>query len=108
VNCSSCGHENPAQAKFRLECGSRLGHRCVARSAESYELFLRVERAELARLAGDEPIRERELREGTPSVHRHCAHRDGPPRPPKGCHHRVNTPDGPNAENARTVQFVAQ
>src|SRR5262249_55226102 len=31
--------------------------------AKSYEPFLNVERAELARLIGDEPARERELRE---------------------------------------------
>jgi class 3 adenylate cyclase/predicted ATPase len=28
VNCSSCGHENPARAKFCLECGGRLTSRC--------------------------------------------------------------------------------
>jgi hypothetical protein len=33
------------------------------RAAKSYEPFLRVERAELARLNGDAPSRERELRE---------------------------------------------
>jgi hypothetical protein len=32
--------------------------------AKSYEPFLHVERAELARLVGDEATRERELREG--------------------------------------------
>jgi hypothetical protein len=31
--------------------------------AKSYEPFLHVERAELARLSGDEPSRERELRD---------------------------------------------
>jgi hypothetical protein len=31
--------------------------------AKSYEPFLRIERAELARLAGDETTRQRELRE---------------------------------------------
>ena len=34
MNCSSCGHDNPAQAKFCLECGARLGHRCAACGAE--------------------------------------------------------------------------
>jgi hypothetical protein len=28
VNCSSCGHDNPAQAKFCLECGGRFSSRC--------------------------------------------------------------------------------
>jgi predicted ATPase/class 3 adenylate cyclase len=34
VNRASCGHENPAQAKFCLECGGRLGLRCAACNAE--------------------------------------------------------------------------
>ena len=34
MNRASCGHENPAQAKFCLECGGRLGHRCAACNAQ--------------------------------------------------------------------------
>jgi hypothetical protein len=25
VNCPDCGHENPAEAKFCLQCGTRFG-----------------------------------------------------------------------------------
>ena len=34
VQCSQCRHENPADAKFCLECGRKLAFACVARGTE--------------------------------------------------------------------------
>src|SRR5262249_23456532 len=28
MNCPTCGHDNPADSKFCLECGTRLATRC--------------------------------------------------------------------------------
>jgi hypothetical protein len=52
------------QAKREIESGFAEAEAWLEMSgAKSYEPFLHVERAELARLTGDEAARERELRE---------------------------------------------
>jgi ribosomal protein L40E len=34
VNCPSCGHENPPDSRFCLECGATFGIRCTGCGAE--------------------------------------------------------------------------
>ena len=50
-------------AKKRTRPAARVRARDPMSGAKSYAPFLHVERAELARLTGDEAARERELRE---------------------------------------------
>jgi hypothetical protein len=58
MRCSSCGSENREVRKFCAGSGV-----VEETGAKTYQPFVYVERADLARLTGDEAIHERELRE---------------------------------------------
>lgn len=80
MRCAACGFENPVGFKFCGQCSTALGaHMKVAPSyalrdprsytpkhlgggsGRDYEPFIRVERARLAHLSGDEEGTERDL-----------------------------------------------
>jgi hypothetical protein len=56
MRCSSCGSGNREGRKFSAGCGV-----VEETGAKTYEPFVYVERADLARLTGDEAIHERGL-----------------------------------------------
>jgi Double zinc ribbon len=60
--CPRCGTANPKGRKFCDSCGEADAWLEMS-GAKSYEPFVHVARAGLARLTGDEAARERELRE---------------------------------------------
>jgi hypothetical protein len=74
MRCSSCGSGNREGRKFCAGCGV-----VEETGAKTYEPFVYVERADLARLTGDEAIHERGLREligcFSKSVHRSARQR---------------------------------
>ena len=65
MRCPSCDHDNRADRRFCVECGTTLAAGCASCGAASQpgEKFCGGCRAHLARLRGDAPAAQRETAE---------------------------------------------